>query len=249
MTQLACQTITWGPERLNSRYPDVVRDVMAAGFVGVETKFDILKKYREELPRLREETGVRFVAAHSGFDSLKSAIGNQEELGTLKAVLRTSQVEYVLVSYGPQSDTTVYTGVGQTLVEAQRALGDLGITVLFHNHGHEIEHDFDALKRICDVGGSQGIGLAVDFGWALRAKVDLNEFIRSLNPCIRYAHFKDFRENQFVELGTGDIGLENAVAAVKPLDLPWWIAEQDHCEGQPVDSATRNYQFLQRGLL
>ena len=248
MTQLACQTITWGPERLSERYPDVVREVANVGYAGVETNLGILSRYSDRLAQLREQHKLRFVAAHGGLNDLRSVVGDRAAIDGLKAVLKNAGVEYLLVSHVPEMDAQVYTQIGNTLATLQNAVGDLGVTVLFHNHQHEIENEWESLKRLCDTAGHRGIGLAVDFGWVLRGRVDLTKFISSMGTYIRYAHFKDFRNGDFVELGQGDIGLERAIQAVKPLNLPWWVAEQDQSKGEPADSAARNYAFLRAFL-
>lgn len=248
MTQLACQTITWGPERLTGDYGEVVREVASIGFAGVETNCRILRQYAEELPKLREQHQIRFVAGHTGFDDLQQCLIQPTALRDLKSTLRNAQVSYLLVSHRQDVELNSYSEVGHTLATIQSQLSDSGVTVLFHNHHHELEQRWEPLRRICEAAGQSGVGLAVDFGWALRSKADPVALVDSVGKWIRYAHFKDFRGDNFVELGEGDIGLPSAVPAIKSLDLDWWVAEQDHSDQKPKDSAKQNYEFLQRSL-
>ena len=248
VTELACQTITWGPQRLSGQYPDVVREVARAGYAGVETNLGVLRAHMEQISGLREETGLQFVAAHSGLRDLEPAVRDRDERARLRADLQAVGAARLLVSHGREDDRSAYTAIGRTLGELQDAVGDLGVQVLFHNHQPEIEHGWEALRRICEAGAARGVGLAVDFGWVLQGGVDPGGLLDALGEHVRYAHFKDFRAGDFTELGSGDIGLDRAAAAARRLHLPWWVAEQDRTSREPLESARMNLLYLRQRL-
>ncbi len=244
MTQFACQTITWGRERLLGDYAGIVKEVAQIGYQGVESNLTALGKARAILGDLSAETGIQFIAAHCGVQDAQAALAEANLWQDLHSTLQAARVKFLLLSQVALEDVQEYRAVGRLLIDLQQRLGDLHVRVLYHNHQHEIDHRWQALRELCAVAGPDDLGLAVDFGWVMRGGVDPQELVDDLGPYIRYAHLKDFRNGDFTELGAGDIGLEKAIPAIRGLNLPWWIAEQDQTTIGPRESATANLAFL-----
>ncbi|MFD1732488.1 sugar phosphate isomerase/epimerase family protein [Deinococcus malanensis] len=65
-------------------------------------------------------------------------------------------------------------------------------------------------------------------------------------------HVKDvaLRDGKWVteELGEGEVDLTGMLAAARETGVEWFIAEQDHCQRDPLESVTANYAWLHRSM-
>ncbi len=245
MTRLACQTITWGEHRLNNSYPEIIRQVGDIGYEGVETKFAVLRKYAGQLAQLRSATGVLFAACHMGFADVKRAVEGGETGAAVESVLEASGAKFVLVSDEPHESVDAYRTMGETLTRFAERVLDFNVRVLFHNHRREVEGDMERLAALVAHSAADRVGLAVDFGWVLQAGTDPLRVVDRFRDRIGYVHLKDaLADGTWTELGSGQLPIDTVAAAVRPLNLPWWTAEQDSTQKSPEASAGENFRFL-----
>ncbi len=246
MTKLACQTITWGPERLFRNYADVLKEVSEAGFSGVETNLAVLKKHASELKDLFYEYELELVAAHTGVVDLQNTSLRDfvEEL----ILLKDNGCHYLLVSAPSDSTVVDLEEYGNFLSRITALTRDMGVEVCFHNHSWELANNFAGLNALLKA--TQGkVELAVDFGWVVQAGVDLDDFVRKFGAYIRYVHLKDFGEGEWRELGRGTLPVEKVLEVIRPLNLTWWVVEQDTTNKTPIESAILNRNFLSSNVI
>ncbi|MCL4522170.1 MAG: sugar phosphate isomerase/epimerase [Firmicutes bacterium] len=245
MTRLACQTITFGHDQLMGSYPKVLQHVRDAGYEGVETTFAALRQYQDDLPSLRERTGLAIVACHVGYPMIQTSLEDKATESTLLRILQASGAEFLLVSDAAHEDVEAYRVLGQTLARFGQRLRDVNVRLLFHNHRREVEDDMVRLKTLIDCAPDHEVDLAIDFGWVLQAKADPQLVIRTFSDRMGYVHLKDARiDGTWTELGTGALPIGTVVAAIRPLHLPWWTTEQDTTQLPPELSIATNFRFL-----
>lgn len=244
MTKLACQTITWGEERLTRDYPGVLSEVRDIGYDGVETKFAVLRRYCDALEDLRRSTGLTIVTAHLMMDHVRDAVAGGETAAAIEQVIESSGLRFLLVSDHAHDDVDRYREMGEVLTRFSERVTDYNVRVLFHNHRMEVEGDMRRLKALADHSAADRVGLAVDFGWVLQAKTDPLRVVEQFGDRIGYVHLKDARDGVWTELGHGDLAIDTVVRAIRPLGLPWWTAEQDTTTRSPAESARINHDFL-----
>ncbi len=245
MTRLACQTITWGDDRLNNDYPAIIRQVRNIGYDGVETKFAVLRKYAGQLAALRASTGVLFAACHMGFADVQRAVAGGEVAAAVESVLEASGAKFILVSDEPHESVDTYRTMGETLTRFAERVLDFNVRVLFHNHRREVEGNMERLATLVAHSAADRVGLAVDFGWVLQAGTDPLRVVDQFRDRIGYVHLKDaLADGAWTELGNGKLAIDTVVTAIRPLNLPWWTAEQDSTGKTPDASAEDNFRFL-----
>ncbi|MCL4521737.1 MAG: sugar phosphate isomerase/epimerase [Firmicutes bacterium] len=245
MTRLACQTITWGETQLMNAYPTVLKQVQEIGYEGVETKFAVLERYQEQLSALKAKTGLQIIACHLGYPTVLNALSDKSAAEAVERVLEASEAKFILVSDEPHESVDAYRVMGEQLTRFSERVLDFNVRVLFHNHRREIEGDMARLHALVDHSAQDRVGLAVDFGWVLQAHGDPKRVVDAFHDRIGYVHLKDAKsDGTWTELGQGALPVETVIAAIRPLQLPWWTAEQDTTEQTAKASASKNFSFL-----
>lgn len=244
MTKLACQTITWGEPRLKSDYPGVLKDVSDIGYAGVETKFAILHQYCDDLADLKRSTGLSIITAHLGMDQVREAVAAGAMAEAIERVIEASGLRFLLVSDHAHDDLDQYREMGEVLTRFSERVSDYNVRVLYHNHRKEVEGDMGRLGALTDHSAADRVGLAMDFGWVLQAGTDPVRVVERFGARIGYVHLKDAKDGVWTELGHGDLPVDTVIRAIRPLDLPWWTAEQDTTSRTAAESARMNHDFL-----
>lgn len=194
---------------------------------------------------LRERAGLAIVACHVGYPLVEAALTDKAAETVLVHVLHASGAQFLLVSDAAHEEMEAYRTLGQTLARFGQRLREVNVRLLFHNHRREVEDDMVRLKALVESAPDHEVDLAIDFGWVLQAKADPQSVVRTFRDRIRYVHLKDARaDGTWTELGTGTLPIDTVVAAIRPLNLPWWTTEQDTSQLAPELSITSNFRFL-----
>ena len=242
--RLGCQTITF--RNADPAWPlsETLEAVADAGFEGVELAAQSLDLTAPE--RLRAEMaahGLRIAGLHlpgGNFDR-QAQPKTRVDLDGLRACVEACEVPFVLCS-GPAGRSGE--DLGRLLSEAGRALAASGATLCYHNHGREIDDDAAWLATFCAASDPEAVGLGFDLGWAHRVGADPAAIVRRFASRIRYVHVKDTDGEGWTELGRGRVDLPAVLTAVEELHLPWWVAEQDRCAGDPAASVRLSAAYL-----
>ena len=242
--RLGCQSITFRNATPPWPLPAALDAIAAAGFEGVELTANTLDLLTpERLAALVGERGLQVVALHlnSGNFDPEAKPRNPVDMDALRECLRICGVPFVLTSGtgGRRPDD-----LALLLGAAGRELATLGATLCYHNHGPELEQDARWLAEFCAAGDPAHVGLAFDLGWAARVGAEPAVFIRRFAERIRYVHIKDTAGDIWTELGRGQVDLPAALGALQACALPWWVAEQDRCDGDPGESVRVNGAYL-----
>ncbi len=101
-----------------------------AGYYGLEAVE--LKAYMDEL-------GMETLSAHVGLELLKNDLDNQI------AVLKTLGAKYIVCPYAVINDVNSARGHAAILSEIGLKTKAAGLTLLYHNHAHELQADQDSV--------------------------------------------------------------------------------------------------------
>ena len=242
--RLGCQSITFRNADPARSLPQTLEAIAAAGFEGVElaaASVDLTEP--ESLQGLARQHGLEIVALHlpSGNFDPEAQPRTPVDVGALKACVRVCHVPFVLVSGSGHQGAE---HLAEALNAGARELAAAGATLCYHNHGQELGDDARWLDAFCAASDPTAVGLAFDLGWATRAGADPVALVRRFAGRIRYVHVKDTAGDAWMELGRGEVDLPAVLGAVEPLNLPWWVAEQDRSAGDPAESVRVNGAYL-----
>ena len=208
--------------------PTLLTHVGEAGYDGVE--FAGLGDDPAAVSDALERQNLDVAGAHVGFealtDSFAETVSRYREVGC----------ETFVVPYLDESRFETRENAERTARElselAERLAGE-GISLHYHNHDHEFVDDGDRTAFDVLVEQSKGVGFELDVGWAAAAGYDPVALLDELGERVSLVHCKDVRieGREPVELGEGDVALDECVAAAKRIDAEWLVYEHD----QPSD--------------
>jgi len=250
--RMACQTITWDPERIEKR-DYTVEAVARAGYEGLEIGARFLDlDHPREFKHVLDENGVQLIAMHAGWRAL-AAGGSGEGRSELGRVIDFAQVT--------GTPLLVVSGGGGMLAEAeklnpigQRCRGN-GMTLCYHNHGSEIQDNARILREIVHRTDPELVKFCPDIGWVRKVTPDFIDVLEIIRTRIRMVHFKDHvaddpeATNNETEFGRGIMDFRAAFAFLRrlPVDELWVVAEQSKSTEQhlpPEESIKHNLDFL-----
>lgn len=239
-----------------------LRDVMAADFNGTlrqvaEMGYEGVEfagyggASAEDMRDLLKELGIEAFGSHVSLQRLTENL--EEEI----AFLKTVGASYVICPY---LSADLLSGGGeafwQDLFKKFAAIGkrlkEEGLEFAYHNHDFEFaskidgEFVFDAMYNHVD---ADLLKVEMDIGWVQYAKQDPLAYIAKYKGRLPLVHLKDFRKSEgksidTVELGQGDLALNDIIAAAKQADVEWLIVEQDTCANPPLESVQTSMNWL-----
>jgi sugar phosphate isomerase/epimerase len=223
-----------------------VRAVAEAGFDGVEFA-GVDTDTAEEVATVLADTGLAAPAAHVGLDRLEADVASARDAC---GRLGVSTVVVPIVDRGSVADAA---GVDATAARLD-ALADAVPGLTYHNHEFEFA-DVGGESVLDRLLGRAGVRLELDVGWATAAGADPVALLERHAEDVSLLHLKDValdptaeRGARSVDLGEGDVPLDDCLAAAREADVEWAIFEHDDPE-TPVESLGSAARWLDsRGL-
>lgn len=133
-----------------------------------------------------------------------------------------------------------------------------GLQFSYHNHDFEFEQKvngnfaFDEMYRTVP---SQLLKVEMDIGWVHYAGQDPVAYINKYGDRLPLLHIKDYRKNpevshiDTVELGQGELPLQDILQAASDNQTEWLIVEQDHCERPALEAVQTSIEWLKQNYL
>ncbi len=253
MFKIGIQTNAWSDALHRDGLPQVLEEIAAAGYQGIEigahrVDVDAPAAFR----KLVEGCGLVVAGLHTHgplFDAeeMKAAYERVEKAAAFAAAVGAP---YVLFSGKPKpgKSPAELAQEAAALQQAGEIASRQGAHLLYHNHYWEVEHDYAELCHLVDHTDPQVVSLALDVGWVHRAGGRPAEAARCFSDRIRYFHFKDFRVKDFLhdtwtELGSGYVDFPGVVEAIRGRDL-WITYERDETLANAAESATISRAYL-----
>ncbi|WP_219835863.1 sugar phosphate isomerase/epimerase [Paenibacillus sp. R14(2021)] len=231
-------------------FKGVLRQVAAMGYEGVEFAGygDVPA---EEMRDLLQELRLEAFGSHVSLVNLETKL--EEEIAYLKTIGAT----YVVCPWIPADQVAEGESFWRGLIDKFNGIGERlrqeGLQFAYHNHDFEFaskidgEFVFDAMytKVPADL-----LKVEMDMGWVQYSGQDPLAYIAKYAGRLPLLHLKDFRKGKpgeqidTVELGRGDLPLNDIIAAGNQANVEWLIVEQDRCENPPLEAVQTSIEWL-----
>lgn len=231
-------------------FKGTLRQVAAMGYEGVEFAGygDIPA---EEMKALLDELKMEAFGSHIGLQQLENNL--EGEIAYLKTIGAT----YAILPWVSPEMVAGGEAFWRELITKLEQFGkkfhEAGLEFCYHNHDFEFalkidgEFVFDAMytKVPADL-----LKVEMDIGWVQYSGVDPLEYIAKYAGRLPLLHLKDFRKGNpgeqidTVELGQGDLALNDIIAAASKADVQWIVVEQDRCANPPLESVQTSINWL-----
>jgi len=254
MIQIACQTIVFG-----NNFKDIITEVAGTikkiGYDGMETGARHFYLDKPEFYKdLFEKLDLKLTAIHVGGDFLnKESV--QKQLDNIKNIVKFARFvgcpRLFLSGLKKEGKTRdEYALEAQSYTEIGKICAAEGLVFCYHNHDWEFYRDgSEGMKTLLENVPADLMKLVPDVGWLEVAGVPPLQFLKDNIDRVHAIHFKDFKSTavprEFTELGAGITPFKEIFDYAAGLDRDWWIiAEQDHSEIGPAESARINFEFI-----
>ncbi|WP_090984689.1 sugar phosphate isomerase/epimerase [Paenibacillus sp. CF384] len=227
-----------------------LRQVAAMGYEGVEFAGygDIPA---EEMRDLLQELGLEAFGSHVGLQQLEENLDEQIQY------LKTVGARYVICPWLSPEQLAGGEAFWRELIAKFATFGarlrDEGLQFCYHNHDFEFaaqidgEYIFDAMYTKVD---ADLLKVEMDIGWVQYSNQDPLAYIAKYAGRLPLLHLKDFRKEtsvnhiDTVELGNGDLALNDIIDAANKAGVEWLVVEQDSCANPPLESVQTSMNWL-----
>jgi sugar phosphate isomerase/epimerase len=252
MRKIALQLYTVR-EQAQKDFIGTLKQVAAIGYKGIEAGGTLGGLPVKELRDILNDLGLTFVGGHIGTNNINSSLeALLEDYVALGA-------RYIGTSWLPEEyrkDVASWQRAGRLLEKAATMCVKHDLTFFHHNHNMEFvkmedgRYGFDVLLDSTD---PFLLKAELDVYWAQVAGVDAVAYLKHLDGRAPLLHIKDMTADEartFEIVGDGVIDFPAIFAAGDPLDVDWYIVEQDQCPKGEIESARASYQNIaSRGWL
>ncbi|MCX5772223.1 MAG: sugar phosphate isomerase/epimerase [Candidatus Hydrogenedentes bacterium] len=210
--------------------------VELAGTVGLEPP--LFKK-------LLSDAGLKPISAHLPYANV---VGDPASAADYARLFEVDYLVVPIIDRDLTPDQAGWTNCGKALGRAGAALRTAGITLCYHNHGHDFERveDVYPIDLLADAAAPENLVLELDTYWIKYAGLDPAATLEKYAGRCPLLHIKDMagKARAFAEIGRGvihwpDIFEKGAAAGVR-----WYIVEQDTCSGDSIESARISAIYL-----
>lgn len=241
--KIAVQLYTLGRKVRDEGMEEVLKNVAAAGFDGVEFA-GYAGIGADDMKALLDKYGLQAVGSHLGVENFEG-----DNFDSTIAYLKKVGAGYATVpGIGGYEDYDSCVKVAQRLNAAAEKMKGTGIKFSYHNHSHEFTTVYNG-KTVHEIFRefAPELHYQLDTGWSFAAGVNNGEYMRLLGEKLDLIHIKDVNESKTpVEIGTGTVDEDDVFAAVKDLGIEWGVLEQDcmHKYENEYDSIKESIAFI-----
>jgi sugar phosphate isomerase/epimerase len=247
--KIGIQTRPWGPEKNRQHLPEVLADVVSAGYDGIEIgaqHLDIAKprEFRESVSGFRlQVAGIHVGGEIYNPQAVKDALDNLE-----RTIAFASEAGAMFLPFSGKAKSNKSEDEFGIEAESLNRIGELcrarGLRLAYHNHYWEIANDCRELRYLCNHTDPARVSLCLDVAWVHRAGGKPAQVAREFLDRIAYFHIKDTTADEWKELGNGDVDLSGVLQIARERAFPWLIVEQDETQLAPVISACVSREYL-----
>jgi len=216
--------------------------VKQIGYQGFESSFRNLSEQfaAPEMARSRiEQIGLTFFGIHIFFpDNLYDQTTRIAAPSVYEPVARGGAAlgaKHLILSGAPAQNAEQLKAKIEALNAAGRYALTAGLTAAYHNHWWEFESKIGEIEALYTQTDPELVHFVLDAGHAYHGGADVPAFIRAHSRRIVGFHLRDFKNNDYVELGTGDFPLHQVAAAIKQIGWKGWVENEeeraDHSQG------------------
>jgi sugar phosphate isomerase/epimerase len=200
---------------------EILDRVASAGYDGVE--FAGLDADPGTTRDRLDDLGLSVAGAHVPYEELET------EFEACVDRYRTLGCERIVVPYLDESafaSLEAVDGTARRLDALGARLTERGFELHYHNHDHEFA-PLEGATGFEAFADRSAVGLELDLGWIEAAGADPPELLERYADRVSLVHCKDTRSGTPVELGEGDLAIEESLSAARRADVEWLIYEHD----------------------
>lgn len=230
---------------IDESLPSLLDRVGETNFDGVEFAHRFADADTTAVADALDRTGLEAVSAHVGIEALESdlegTIEAYDEIGCDTLVVPWLDQEHF-------ADIDAVTETATRLTNLAEQVSDSGGTLHYHNHDHELVavEGQTALDELVQQ-SSDALGIEVDTGWVEAGGSDPAAFIETYANRIDLVHITDCDAATAtpVEVGTGDVDIEQCLDAARANDVTAFVYEHDE-PNDPLESLEHGATVLDR---
>lgn len=214
---------------------DTLTVVKKVGYQGFETGFhNVSQQFANPAPARSgiEQTGLTFFGIHIFLPSF-SMYDKSTRIAPpslYEPVARGGAAlgaKHLILSGAPAADLDQLKTKIEGLNAAGRFARSVGLSVAYHNHWWEFESKFDEINALYTQTDPQLVHFVLDAGHAFHAGANVPAFIRAHSKRIVGFHLRDYKNGQYVELGTGDFPLAEVARTIEQIGWKGWVENEE----------------------
>lgn len=221
------------PKRFDT-FMAALEQVKQVGYQGFEAGFRFLSEQfaaPEMARRSIEQTGLTFFGIHIFFpDNLYDQATRIAAPSVYEPVARGGAAlgaKHLILSGAPAQNAEQLKAKIDALNAAGRYALTAGITAAYHNHWWEFESKIGEIEALYTETDPALVHFVLDAGHAYHGGADVPAFIRKHAKRIIGFHLRDFKNGDYVELGTGDFPLHQVAATIEQIGWKGWVENEE----------------------
>ena len=221
------------PKRFET-FTATLAQVKQIGYQGFEAGFRFVSEQfaaPEMARRSIERTGLTFFGIHIFFpDNLYDQTTRIAAPSVYEPVARGGAAlgaKHLILSGAPAQNADQLKAKIEALNTAGRFALTTGLTAAYHNHWWEFESKVGEIEALYTQTDPGLVHFVLDAGHAFHGGADVPAFIRAHPQRIIGFHLRDFKNSDYVELGTGDFPLHQVVATIRQIGWKGWVENEE----------------------
>lgn len=213
---------------------DALGQIKQVGYQGFETSFRNLKPHFDQPAPARrsiEQTGLTFFGVHiffpnPGYDQATriAAPSIYEPVAHGGAALGA---RHLILSGAPSENREQLKRKIEALNAAGRYARSAGLSAAYHNHWWEFKSPIGEIEALYSQTDPEFVHFVLDAGHAYHGGADVPAFIRAHSRRIVGFHLRDFKNGQYVELGTGTFPLREVAETIIKIGWKGWVENEE----------------------
>lgn len=228
-------------DRTEQDFVGTLKQLADMGYKGVEfAGFGDLSA--KDMRGFLDSLGLKAISSHIGYEELQG-----DNLKRQIEYHNTIGAEYMVCPWYKTDSMEDVKVLSELLNTAGQACKSAGITLGYHNHGHEFnKHDeIYYLDHITDNTQSDLVKLELDVYWAEHAGVDCFDYLKKHSDRIELLHLKQIGpDKKNVDLPDGSIDMKRLIEQGIKFGVKQFIVEQEEYKHSSMESARVNIEYL-----
>jgi inosose dehydratase len=229
------------PNRLQT-FLDVLSQIKQVGYQGFESSFrNLIPQFAHPAPTLRsiEQTGLTFFGIHIFFPNPQydqtTRIASPSVYEPVAEGGAGLGAKHLILSGAPCENREQLKRKIEALDSAGRYARSAGLAAAYHNHWWEFRSPIGEIEELCTQTDPDLVHFVLDAGHAYHGGANVPAFIRAQSQRIVGFHLRDFKNGEYVELGTGTFPLREVARTILQIGWKGWVENEeeraDHSQG------------------
>ncbi|WCK53192.1 sugar phosphate isomerase/epimerase [Aneurinibacillus sp. Ricciae_BoGa-3] len=235
----------------NGSNDEAVNDIASAGYQGIEIFDGNLYQYAGETTKFKElleEKKLSLIGVYSGANFIYKDV-LEDELWRIEEAAKLGKefgAEHFVVGGGAVRSKGIlpedYRALAHGLDKVVEITNHYGLKASFHPHLGTIAQSPEQVDRIFEY---TSIDFCPDTAHLAAGGADLLAIVSKYIDRVKYIHFKDYANGEFLPLGKGQLPLDKLAQLLLEHKYDGWVTvELDYYEGHPKDGALISKKYL-----